>query len=159
MPRIDIWLPADSLAVLLAPGNEQSNYHWHATFTFDDGDQRDTVYNVGLRFTSTVAMSNCIMVGVFTEAYDVAVVSFESIAVTGIATATSRSQYSSGLLEVASISNTLLLYPNPTDGIVTLDFEEFKEEEVSIKVVNSLNQRAYRCFRQLKPAGTVLLSQ
>lgn len=85
------------------------------------------------------------MVGIFTEAYDVnniAVVSFESIAVTGIATATSRSQYSSGLLEVASISNTLLLYPNPTDGIVTLDFEEFKEEEVSIKVVNSLNQRA-----------------
>lgn len=49
VPRIDIWLPADSLAILLAPGNEHSNYHWHATFAFDNGDQRDTVYNVGLR--------------------------------------------------------------------------------------------------------------
>jgi spore coat protein H len=49
VPRVDIWLPADSLAILLAPGNEQSNYHWHATFAFDNGNQRDTLYNVGLR--------------------------------------------------------------------------------------------------------------
>ncbi|MCO6477016.1 MAG: CotH kinase family protein [Phaeodactylibacter sp.] len=49
VPRIDILLPPDSLAVLLAPGNETSDYHWHATFVFDNGSIRDTVENIGFR--------------------------------------------------------------------------------------------------------------
>jgi hypothetical protein len=46
---VDILLPADSLAVILAPGNESSNYHFHATFLFDNGELRDTVTDVGFR--------------------------------------------------------------------------------------------------------------
>jgi CotH protein/type IX secretion system substrate protein/lamin tail-like protein len=49
IPRVDVMLPPDSLAILLAPGNEQSNYHWHATFIFDNGELKDTVENVGFR--------------------------------------------------------------------------------------------------------------
>jgi hypothetical protein len=49
IPRIDILIPPDSLDILLAPGNEQSNYHWHATFIFDNGQLKDTVENIGFR--------------------------------------------------------------------------------------------------------------
>ncbi|MCB9285600.1 MAG: CotH kinase family protein [Lewinellaceae bacterium] len=49
IPRVDILLPPDSLVILLAPGNEESNYHWHGTFIFDNGDQVDTVENIGFR--------------------------------------------------------------------------------------------------------------
>jgi spore coat protein H len=49
IPRIDILIPPDSLDILLAPGNEQSNYHWHATFIFDNGELKDTVENIGFR--------------------------------------------------------------------------------------------------------------
>ncbi len=49
IPRVDILLPPDSLNILLAPGNEESNYHWHATFIFDNGEMKDTVENVGFR--------------------------------------------------------------------------------------------------------------
>lgn len=49
IPRVDILLPADSLDILLAEGNEYSNYHWHATFIFNNGDLIDTLNNVGFR--------------------------------------------------------------------------------------------------------------
>ncbi|MCB0518297.1 MAG: CotH kinase family protein [Lewinellaceae bacterium] len=47
--RVDILLPPDSLAILLAPGNEESNYHWHATFVFHNGEISDTIGNIGFR--------------------------------------------------------------------------------------------------------------
>ncbi len=46
--RIDIFLPADSLALLLAPGNEEKNYYYHASFIFNNGTIRDTIDNCGL---------------------------------------------------------------------------------------------------------------
>lgn len=49
VPKINIIIPQDSLDIMLAPGNEESNYHWHATFIFDNGDIVDTVENIGLR--------------------------------------------------------------------------------------------------------------
>ncbi len=49
IPRIDIILPADSLAWILDPANEESNYHFHATFVFANGTIRDTLDNVGFR--------------------------------------------------------------------------------------------------------------
>jgi len=49
LPRVDILIPPDSLNILLAPGNEESDYHWHATFIFDNGEMKDTVENVGFR--------------------------------------------------------------------------------------------------------------
>lgn len=55
VPRIDIFLPPDSLAVMLAPGNENSDYHWHATFMFDNGSLRDTVENIGFRLRGNTA--------------------------------------------------------------------------------------------------------
>lgn len=50
VPRIDIVMPQDSLDILFAPGNEESDYHWHATFIFDNTEIKDTVENVGFRF-------------------------------------------------------------------------------------------------------------
>ncbi len=47
--RVDIVLPPDSLDIILAPGNEESDYHFHATFMFDNGSTRDTIENVGFR--------------------------------------------------------------------------------------------------------------
>lgn len=49
VPRVDILIPPDSLAVLLAPGNEESNYHWHAVFIYDNGEVKDTLQNIGFR--------------------------------------------------------------------------------------------------------------
>lgn len=49
VPRIDITLPADSLAIILAPGNEESDYHFHATFDFDNGTIQETIENIGFR--------------------------------------------------------------------------------------------------------------
>ncbi|MBK6621043.1 MAG: CotH kinase family protein [Saprospirales bacterium] len=49
IPRIDILIPPDSLDIMLESGNEQSNYHWHGTFLFDNGTMKDTVENIGFR--------------------------------------------------------------------------------------------------------------
>jgi len=49
IPRVDILLPADSLAWILNENNLQSNYHFHATFIFDNGNILDTLENVGFR--------------------------------------------------------------------------------------------------------------
>jgi len=46
--RIDITLPPDSLMLIIAPGNEESDYPYHATFIFDSGTIRDTFEDVGL---------------------------------------------------------------------------------------------------------------
>ena len=47
--RIDITIPPDSLAVIVAPGNEESEYYFHATFLFDNGTIRDTFENIGFQ--------------------------------------------------------------------------------------------------------------
>ena len=49
IPTIKILISQDSLNTLLAPGNEESNYHYHATFIFNNGEIIDTVENVGFR--------------------------------------------------------------------------------------------------------------
>lgn len=49
VPKINIIIPADSLEAILAPGNEESNYHYHATFIFDNGEIIDTLEDVGFR--------------------------------------------------------------------------------------------------------------
>ncbi len=49
IPRIDLELPADSLAWILAAENIYSNYHFHARFIYDNGTEKDTIDNVGFR--------------------------------------------------------------------------------------------------------------
>ena len=49
IPRVDIYLPADSLAWILDQQNLESNYHFSATFIFDNGSIKDTLENVGFR--------------------------------------------------------------------------------------------------------------
>ncbi|MFK8103382.1 MAG: hypothetical protein AB8G15_12690, partial [Saprospiraceae bacterium] len=49
IPRIDLELPADSLAWILAEENIYSNYHFHARFIYDNGTEKDTIDNVGFR--------------------------------------------------------------------------------------------------------------
>ena len=52
VPRIDITLPEDSLEAILAPGNEKSDYHYRATFRFDNGEIQETIENIGFRLRS-----------------------------------------------------------------------------------------------------------
>lgn len=47
--RVDINLPEDSLALIFAPGNEESDYPFHATFVFDNGTIRDTFTDAGFQ--------------------------------------------------------------------------------------------------------------
>jgi hypothetical protein len=49
VPRVDIFLHPDSLAWIMAEGNEESNYHFYATFVFDNGTLKDTVQDIGFR--------------------------------------------------------------------------------------------------------------
>ena len=49
IPKINILIHQDSLNALFAPGNEESNYHYHADFIFDNGNIIDTVENIGFR--------------------------------------------------------------------------------------------------------------
>ena len=49
VPRIDISLPADSLAAILDPANIWLDVHYHATFVFDNGRVRDTLQDIGFR--------------------------------------------------------------------------------------------------------------
>lgn len=49
LPRIDIFLPADSLDWLYDSDNLQSNIPLHATFVFDNGAVNDTIENIGFR--------------------------------------------------------------------------------------------------------------
>ena len=61
IPRIDILLPTDSLDYILDDANAQSNYHFNATFIFDNGTIRDTLNDVGFRLrgnTSRTADKN-----------------------------------------------------------------------------------------------------
>lgn len=61
IPRIDIFLPSDSLDYILDDANAQSNYHFHVMFIFDNGTIRDTLNDVGFRLrgnTSRTADKN-----------------------------------------------------------------------------------------------------
>ncbi len=49
LPIVDIIIPQSSLDFIFAQGNEESDYHWPATFIFDNGTIRDTVEEVGFR--------------------------------------------------------------------------------------------------------------
>jgi hypothetical protein len=49
VPRIDILIDSDSLALILEPGNEWSNHEYPATFIFTTTDNVDSVENIGLR--------------------------------------------------------------------------------------------------------------
>lgn len=58
IPRVDIQLPADSLAAILDRNNRESNYHYHARFIFDNGSLRDTVENIGFRLRGNTSRSS-----------------------------------------------------------------------------------------------------
>lgn len=49
IPRIDIWINADSLAAIYAPGNEESDHEFPAQFVFTRDGQSDTIDLVGFR--------------------------------------------------------------------------------------------------------------
>ena len=49
VPSVYIAIPQDSLEALLDPANRLSDYHYRATFVFDNGTIRDTLENVGFR--------------------------------------------------------------------------------------------------------------
>lgn len=57
VPRIDIFLPSDSLNWLLDPANIQSDHHILSTFMFDNGTVKDTVEDVGFRLKGNTSRS------------------------------------------------------------------------------------------------------
>lgn len=58
VPKVEIWLPQDSFNIMMANGNEQSNYPWHATFIFDNGIVQDTIENVGFRLRGNTSRNS-----------------------------------------------------------------------------------------------------
>ena len=58
VPRVDIIIPPDSLAYILDNDNLQSNYHFHATFIFDNGTVRDTLEDVGFRLRGNTSRNS-----------------------------------------------------------------------------------------------------
>ncbi|MEM7369566.1 MAG: CotH kinase family protein [Bacteroidota bacterium] len=58
IPRIDIFLPVDSLDWMLDPANLSSNHHVRAMFIFDNGTMRDTVEDVGFRLRGNTSRSS-----------------------------------------------------------------------------------------------------
>jgi spore coat protein CotH len=55
--RVDITIPPDSLAYILAPENQESEYYFHASFTFDNGMILDTFENVGFQLRGNTSRS------------------------------------------------------------------------------------------------------
>ena len=69
--RVDITIPPDSLAIILAPGNEESEYYFHASFRFDNGTIRDTFEDVGFQLrgnTSRISKKKSFQVSLNTYA-------------------------------------------------------------------------------------------
>lgn len=69
--RVDITIPPDSLAIILAPGNEESEYYFHATFRFDNGTIRDSFEDVGFQLrgnTSRISQKKSFQVSLNTYA-------------------------------------------------------------------------------------------
>lgn len=58
IPRIDIFLPEDTLDWILDPTNLSSNHHFRAMFIFDNGTVRDTVENVGFRLRGNTSRTS-----------------------------------------------------------------------------------------------------
>ena len=49
VPKVYIIIPEDSLAEILDPKNKDSDYHYRASFVFDNGRVRDSIGEVGFR--------------------------------------------------------------------------------------------------------------
>ncbi|MBK8698650.1 MAG: hypothetical protein IPN29_03590 [Saprospiraceae bacterium] len=49
VPRVDVFMDADSLAQLLDDGNVQEDHEYPADFFWNDGTHKDTLLNVGFR--------------------------------------------------------------------------------------------------------------
>jgi len=58
VPRVDIIIPSDSLDYILDSDNVESNYHFHATFIFDNGTIRDTLEDIGFRLRGNTSRTS-----------------------------------------------------------------------------------------------------
>lgn len=96
--------------------------------------------NWTIRFSVSLSMGNCLLTGLFTEAYNVNTVAsadFSSVTVLGSGPVVPLAGTGVGGAEATT---DVWLYPNPTNGIITADIRSFMDQKVEIKVFNTLGQ-------------------
>jgi hypothetical protein len=154
LPRVDIILPQDSLAVIFAPGNEESDYHWHATFIFDNGTIIDTVENVGFRLrgnTSRYSDKKSYKVSFNTYEAGRKFYGLEKMNLNGehndpsIMRAKTCWDMARGMEVPGSRSNHVVLYVNDIFFGVYLNVEHIDEEFVDLRFGNK-SGNLYKCL-------------
>ncbi|MDT8430083.1 MAG: CotH kinase family protein [Bacteroidales bacterium] len=58
LARVDITIHPDSLAMILAEGNEQSDHEYMATFTFNRGNYSETIDSIGFRLRGNTSRNS-----------------------------------------------------------------------------------------------------
>jgi len=104
--------------------------------------------NWTVRFSVPVNMTNCLLAGLFTEAYnvnDIATADFGSVSVTGSGPVIPLSANGSGIAtaEDGFKLESIRFFPNPTKGIVTADLNGLNGQSLNLCVFNSLGQAVW----------------
>ncbi len=124
---LNFFRPQDTWLRLVRSGNNFSGY------TSLDG------MNWNFAFSTTVAMSGCIRVGLFSESTNVNTTTtavFDQVTVTGAAVPL----VAPGAGQVAYEMPDFQVYPNPTTGEVRLDLSAFTSHTVHLEVRNAQGQ-------------------
>jgi spore coat protein CotH len=154
VPKIEIIIPEDSLNIMLAPGNEESNYHWHATFKFDNGEISETVENIGFRLrgnTSRFAAKKSVKVSFNTYEPGRKWYGLEKLNINGEHNdpSVSRSKICWDMLREmgvpASRSNHVELYINGNYVGLFINVEHIDEEFVQLRFGNN-DGNLYKCL-------------
>lgn len=98
-----------------------------------------------VRFSSTVSMTNCLLAGLFTEAYNVntvATADFGSVSVTGTGPVIPLAANSIGTAtaDFGDQLEGIQLFPNPTKGLVTADVSALSGQGLNITIFNTLGK-------------------
>lgn len=96
--------------------------------------------NWTVRFSASMSMNNCLLTGLFTEAYNVNTVAsadFDNVVVSGSGPVVPLLSTGGDVTEPI---HDIWLYPNPTNGVIAADIRLFADQKVEIRVFNSLGQ-------------------
>ena len=98
-----------------------------------------------LRFTVTNTMSNCLLSGMFTEAYNVNTVATAQFGSVSMSSNAPLVQYSDNdrPVEVIQPRINIPMSPNPTTGLITADFSNLIDQALTIQVFNAYGQQVW----------------
>lgn len=98
--------------------------------------------NWDMRFTVTAMMNNCLLSGLFTEAYNMNTVATAQFGSVSAGSSTFLAQQPNGNEPVEAIDHKLKIpvSPNPTSGIVSVDVSALIDQSLLIQVFNAYGQ-------------------